>query len=114
MAFDEKLAKRIDSVVSRKRGVTQKKMFGGMAFMLDKKMFCGVLGNNFVARIGPEQAANELKSPNVTPMDFTGRPMKGYVYVAPAGTNTDAKLHRWIDLCVSFVSDLTPRKKSRK
>ena len=110
MAFDENLANRIEKILSRKRDVTQKKMFGGLAFMLKDKMFCGVTKDQLMARIGPDQA--ELKKSHVTPMDFTGRPPRGYVYVASAGINTEAKLRRWIDLCITFVRDIPANKKA--
>ncbi|MEW6055030.1 MAG: TfoX/Sxy family protein [Bdellovibrionota bacterium] len=108
MAFDEKLADRIRSLLAKghSKEFSEKKMFGGLAFMLGDKMCVGVLGDQLVARIGPEQAVGALKRPNVRPMDFTGRPLKGYVYVGPKAIRTSLTLKQWIDRSISFVSTL--------
>ena len=81
MAYDEKLAQRIRPLLNRKRGVSERKMFGGIAFMLDGKMCCGVLNSDLVARLGADDCAAALRTPHVRPMDFTGRPLKGFLYV---------------------------------
>ena len=113
MAYDEKLADRIRQAVGRRAGVTEKQMFGGIAFMIDGKMFCGIQESNLMARVGPELHESSLAEPHVRPMDFTGRPMVGYVYVAPAGLKTDAVLAKWVERCLTVVSSL-PAKKPRK
>jgi TfoX/Sxy family transcriptional regulator of competence genes len=109
MAYDAKLADRVHRAVADKRGVTEKKMFGGIAFLLDGKMFCGIANDDLMVRVGPERYEESLKKPHVRPMDFTGRPLKGYVYVAPAGCRTDAALRTWVTLSVSFVGTLPAR-----
>ena len=81
-------------------------MFGGLAFLLKGKMFCGVLQKDLVLRLGPEAGEQALKSPHVRPMDFTGRPMKGYVYVAPAGVPSDRALQQWLERAIAFTSAL--------
>lgn len=106
MAYDEKLAQRIRVLFKGKRGVVEKKMFGGVAFMVKGKMCCGVLSNDLVARVGAERCAKALKKPHVRPMDFTGRVSKGYVYVGPAATKNARSLKRWVDDCMAFVATL--------
>lgn len=112
MAYDERLADRVRKVIARKRGVAEKKMFGGLAFLFHGKMFCGVLGTDLVARLG-EERAKAMEGKNVRPMDFTGRPMKGYLYVSPRGTKSDVDLRSWVNECMKFVSSL-PEGKAKK
>ena len=110
MAFDEGLAERIRTVVLDRPAVREKKMFGGLAFMLNDYMFCGVQQDLLMARVGPENYPAALAKPHVREMDFTGRPMKGYVYVDPPGIESDEELQYWVDLCVGFVLTLPPKK----
>jgi len=79
MAYDQALATRARNLVAGRKGVTEKAMFGGLAFLLDGKMFCGVLGNELLARVGPDAHDVAMEKPHVRIMDFTGRPMRGYV-----------------------------------
>jgi hypothetical protein len=111
MAYDEGLAERIRQVVIDRPAVAEKKMFGGLAFMLNDYMFCGVTNDDLMARVGPDNYTAALTKPNVREMDFTGRPMKGYVFVTPAGVESDADLQYWVDLCAEFVLTLPPKKK---
>ena len=111
MAYDEGLAERIRTAVIDRPNVAEKKMFGGLAFMLNDYMFCGVTDDALMARVGPENYAESLARPHVREMDFTGRPMKGYVYVDPAGIESDRELADWVDLCADFVLTLPPKKK---
>src|SRR4051812_25371139 len=106
MPFDERLADRIRTIVRNKSDFTEKKMFGGLAFMLGDKMCFGVLGNQLVARLGPEQSETALKRPHVSPMDFTGRALKGYVYINLPGLKSDAALKAWIQQAITFTSSL--------
>ena len=106
MAFDEGLAERIREILRDRRGVTERKMFGGLAFMLDGRMFVGILGDTLMARVGPEAYAKALAQKHVREMDFTGKPMKGYVFVAPEGFESDAALESWIGRCAKFVQTL--------
>ena len=112
MAYDEGFAERIRSVIDDAPGVTEKKMFGGVAFLLHGKMFVGIVKDDLMVRVGPEAHAQSLEAPHVRPMDFAGRPMAGYVYVAPAGVSEDAALERWVRLASTFVATL-PDKKPR-
>ncbi|HSG15909.1 MAG TPA: TfoX/Sxy family protein [Anaerolineae bacterium] len=111
MAYDEGLAERIHQVVIDRPGVSQKKMFGGLAFMLNDYMFCGVTAEELMARVGPNNYAASLAKEHVREMDFTGRSMKGYVFVAPEGLESDQALAYWVDLCAEFVLTLPPKKK---
>jgi hypothetical protein len=111
MAYDEGLAERIRLVVDERPGVTEKKMFGGLAFMLKDYMFCGVIDDKLMARVGLDNYVKSLAKAHVSEMDFTGRSMKGYVYVEPAGLESDADLQYWVDLCAQFVLTLPPKKK---
>jgi TfoX/Sxy family transcriptional regulator of competence genes len=109
MPYDEELGGRLTGLTSSTEGVTEKRMFGGLALMHHGRMFCGVIGSDLMVRVGPERFAEALDDPHARPMDFTGRPMRGYVYVEPAGTRTDAMLYRWIDLALAFVATLPPK-----
>jgi len=109
MAFDEMLAERVRRALAGRRGVVEKRMFGGLAFMLRGNMCCGVLGHDLVVRVGPPAHETELKRPHARVMDFTHRPMKGYLYVAPKGVATAASLRARLKPALAFVATL-PRK----
>jgi TfoX/Sxy family transcriptional regulator of competence genes len=106
MAFDQSVAARVRKTLARTPGVVEKKMFGGLAFLVDGHMCCGVLGTTLVLRLGEEGAAEALREPHTRPMDFTGKPMKSMIYVAPEGYGPDAALRRWVRQAVAFVSSL--------
>ena len=109
MAYSESLASRIRDVFAGRRGVTEKKMFGGVGFMLHGNMCVGVWKTSLIARLGPEQAEAALKEPNVVDFDITGRPMKGWVMVEAEGVETDEQLRGWVERAFVFVERL-PRK----
>lgn len=113
MAFDEALAARVRRALEKHRGVTEKPMFGGLCFLVDGKMACGLTGDDVMLRLGPGDAA-ALKRPHVRPMDFTGRPLKGYVYVGAAGVARDAALAKWVAEAVAFVRTVPARKPSKR
>ena len=116
MSYDEKLAERIRRALGPREDVEERKMFGGLAFLRRGRMFCGISKDDLMVRVGPEGYEAALEKPHVRPMDFTGRPMKGYVYVAPDGRRTDAALRAWVNLSASFVETLPPepaRKRAR-
>lgn len=106
MAYDEGVAERLRELFARHPGVTEKKMFGGMAFMYRGHMLVGIIGESLMARVGPDEYAAALSRTFVREMDFTGKPMKGYVYVAPAGFESDADLTSWVDRCLDFNASL--------
>jgi TfoX/Sxy family transcriptional regulator of competence genes len=113
MAYDEAFRDRIRKVVGPRVDVSEKKMFGGVAFLLDSKMFCGIASDALMVRVGPERYQAALAEPHVRPMDFTGRPMNGYVFVSMDGLRSDASLKKWVDLGLSFVATVqkAPKKK---
>ena len=108
MAYDEKLADRIRQALGPQDDIEERKMFGGVAFLRAGRMFVGITGDNLMVRVGPERYEQSLRKPHVRPMDFTGRPMKGYVYVSPAGRRTDTSLRAWVTLGARFVASLPP------
>jgi TfoX/Sxy family transcriptional regulator of competence genes len=109
MAYDEKLAKRIATILSSYDGLSERKMFGGVAFMLNGHMCCGVTTKNLMVRVGPDAYEDSLAQPHARPMDFTGRPMKGMIYVGPSGYEDDDGLRAWVDRGVAFASSLPPK-----
>jgi len=109
MPFDEGLAERIRALLDGVAGISEKKMFGGLAFMSNGHMFVGILGKSLMARVGPGNYEGELRSPHVRKMDFTGKPMKGYVFVEPPGYESDAALSKWLNKCREFVAGLPPK-----
>ena len=113
MAYDEKLAERIRRALGPEDDIEERKMFGGLAFLRGGRMFAGITGDDLMVRVGPERYEESLAKPHVRPMDFTGRPMKGYVYVEPAGRRTDASLGAWVTLGARFVATV-PAEKSRR
>ena len=96
MAYDEDLADRVRAVLPENEPLTERRMFGGLAFMLGGHMFCGIVNDDLMVRLGPDAADRALDQPHVRPMDFTGRPMKAMVYVGPAGLHGPALRH-WVD-----------------
>ena len=109
MAYDEGLAQRMREALESQPRLAEKRMFGGLAFMVDGHMAAGILGETLMARVGPERAEAALAQPHVRPMDFTGKPMKGYLYVEPAGIESDEALAAWLDDCIAFVTTLSRR-----
>jgi len=106
MAYDEKLADRIRQAVGPRPEVTEKKMFGGLAFLHDGKMFVGIVKDDLMVRVGPERYDAALTEAHVRPMDFTGRPMNGYVFVGPGGSRTEKAIRKWVDRGTAFIATL--------
>ena len=109
MAHDPGLAQRIREILGNRPGLTERRMFGGLAFLINGYMFMGVQNATLMARVGPERYADALAMPHVREMDFTGKPLKGYVYVAAEGIEEDAELAKWVTWCASFVAALPPK-----
>jgi TfoX/Sxy family transcriptional regulator of competence genes len=109
MAYSESLAARVRSVLIGRRGITEKKMFGGVGFLLHGNMLVGIWKTSLIVRLAPPVAESVLKYPSVVPFDITGRPMKGWVMVEPDGIETDDQLADWIRRSEDFVATL-PRK----
>jgi TfoX/Sxy family transcriptional regulator of competence genes len=109
MAYDETLAERVRAELAGEDALTERKMFGGLAFMLDGNMACGIVRDELMLRLGPEGADRALDEPHVRPMDFTGRPMTGMVFVSPGGLGDEALRH-WVREAASYVRTLPPKR----
>ena len=109
MPYDEKLGIRIQCLLDSRPGVTQKKMFGGVGFMLNGNMVCGVHKEFLIARVGPDKDQAALALPNVRPFDMTGRPMTGWVMVSAPGFSADADLARWVEMSWDYALSLPPK-----
>lgn len=96
MAYDEGLAERIRGVLADRADVSERKMFGGIAFMVRGHMSVGIVKDNLMVRVGPEAYEGLVRLPHARPMDFSGRPMKGFVYVASRGLEADVDLEGWV------------------
>ncbi|MSP60403.1 MAG: TfoX family protein [Myxococcales bacterium] len=110
MAYDQKLAARVRVVVAGREEVTEKEMFGGLAFLRGGKMFVGIMKEELMVRVGPDRHDEALARPHVRPMDFNGRPMKGYVFVPAGGFRTGPSLAAWVDWAHDFVKTLPAKK----
>jgi TfoX/Sxy family transcriptional regulator of competence genes len=106
MAFDAPLAERIRQALARKRGVEEKKMFGGVGFLLNGNMLVGVWKDSLIVRLGPEDGDEALLEPHVKRFDITGRPMRNWVAVEPEGVGSDDLLSGWVQRAVKFVGRL--------
>ena len=106
MAFDETLAARIRQHLARRKGVEEKKMFGGVGFLLHGNMLVGVWKDSLIARLGPDEGDLALLEPHVKEFDITGRAMKGWVLVGPEGVEGDEQLGGWIERATKFVKTL--------
>ena len=111
MPYNEQLAERIRAIVGDGPGLTERKMFGGIAFMLNGNMFCGVIRDDLMARVGPDRHEEALASAGARPMDFAARPMNGMVFVSPEGYATDEQLRGWVEQTLDFVRSLPPKKR---
>lgn len=109
MAYDEKLADRVRGIVKRRRGIEEKKMFGGLAFLVNGHMACGIVGDELMVRVGPDAYEAALKKRGARPMDFTGRPMKGMVYVRPSVLRRSTSLEAWVKEGLTFARSLPPK-----
>jgi len=111
MAYDEYLADRIKHIFDVKSiSFKEVKMMGGLCYMVNDKMCAGIIKDKLMARVGPEAYDEALTKKGCREMDFTKRPMRGFVYVEPAGIDMDSELEYWIDLCLAY----NPKAKSRK
>jgi TfoX/Sxy family transcriptional regulator of competence genes len=106
VAYDEELADRVRDLVSAHSEVSERKMFGGIAFMVSGNMAVGVLGEDLIVRLGPEEAEKALAEPGVREFDFTGRPMKNIVYVSPEQTADENALAGWVEAGAGYAASL--------
>lgn len=113
MAYDERLAQRIRKRLEADPAIEERKMFGGIAFLRNGLMFVGVSGETLMVRVGSDAHGDSLARPHVREMDFTGTPMRGYVFVDAEGIRTEAQLRFWVKRSLDFVATL-PRKRPKK
>jgi TfoX/Sxy family transcriptional regulator of competence genes len=113
MPYNERLAERVRAVLAERRGISERKMFGGLAFLLDGKMCVGVLHDELVVRSGAGRYADALKRAHARPMDFTGRPMTGMLYVSSLGVTRGPALRRWVEMGLDAASAATPSKRRK-
>ena len=106
MAYDERLAQRVRKMLAKQPGVTERQMFGGIAFMVQGNMCCGVHKADLIVRVGPQQYEQALAEPGARPMDLTGRALKGFVFVDPAVFGSDRGLARWVKRGLGFATAL--------
>jgi len=114
MAYDEALVGRLRAALRRRKGVTEKKMFGGVCFMVDGHMCCGVASKDLVLRLGEEGTTAALEEPHTRPFDLTGKKMKTMLYVSPEGLRSDDALKEWLDQALGFARSLPPQKPKRQ
>jgi len=103
MAYDEALAARVRKQLAAQRGMSERRMFGGLCFLLKGHMCAGITGLTLMLRVGPERYADALARPHAREMDFTGRALKGMIYVDPPGIASAAGLGRWLGMAVAFA-----------
>jgi TfoX/Sxy family transcriptional regulator of competence genes len=109
VVFDEGLADRIRDLLAPRADITERRMFGGIAFMVAGNMAVGIVGDDLMVRLDPADAERALAEPHTRPMDFTGRPAKNMVFVDAEGTAGDADLAGWVDAGADFASSLPPK-----
>lgn len=111
MPFDDKLANRVRKILEKTEGLSEKKMFGGICFLVNGNMALGLVNNDLMIRVKPDDSEKLLSSPHVRKMDFTGRPLKGYLYIGAKGTESDKDLRKWVMKGIEFALSLPARKK---
>jgi TfoX/Sxy family transcriptional regulator of competence genes len=108
LAYDEQLAERVRDLIGLRADASERKMFGGIAFMVGGNMACGVIGDELIVRLGDE-VERALSEPNTRPFDFTGRPMRGFVVVGPGAIESEDDLASWVDAGADFATALPPK-----
>ena len=106
MAYNIALAEKIQKRMEKQKGFSQRKMFGGICYMINGNMACGIVGDDLMVRVGPKDYQRSLRRSHARPMDFTGRPLKGFVYVSAKGYDREAALKEWIGIGAQFARSL--------
>jgi TfoX/Sxy family transcriptional regulator of competence genes len=106
MAFDERLAERVRQRLRKREGFSEKKMFGGLAFLLNGHMCCGVHERELIIRLDPASAQKALAQPHTRVFDLSGRPLRGWILVGPAGLDDDHALASWLRLAKDYIASL--------
>jgi TfoX/Sxy family transcriptional regulator of competence genes len=109
MAYDEGLAVRVRDAIGERPGLVEKRMFGGLAFLLRGNMACGVRGDDLIVRVAADMAEAALAEQGARPFDLTGRPMKGWLLVDADGHAEDDDLRRWVDRGLAYADSLPPK-----
>jgi hypothetical protein len=113
MPFDDHLAERVRRALSGRAELAERKMFGGLAFMVRGHMCCGIVGSDLMVRVGADRYDEALARPHARVMDFTGRPLMGMVYVGAAGVRTEPELRAWTSMALAFVESLPAKLPAR-
>jgi TfoX/Sxy family transcriptional regulator of competence genes len=113
VAFDETLAQRIRKLLDARKDSVEKHMFGGVCFMIRGRMCCGIIDSSLMVRLDPDLADRLADQPHVRPMDFTGKPMRGYLFVDPEGIDSPKALKAWVDRSVAHVETMPAQKKGK-
>jgi TfoX/Sxy family transcriptional regulator of competence genes len=114
VAYDEALADRVRAVLEGRPGLAEQSMFGGLAFLIDRLMCCGIVGDELLVRLGAEGSADALANqPHTRPMDFTGKTMRNFVFVTAPGVRTDGQLRRWLELALAALGANRPAARQR-
>ncbi len=109
MVYDTSHAERVQKLIGRRKGISQKKMFGGLGFLLYGNMCVGIWREFLILRVGPDAYRTALEQADTRQFDITGRPMRGWIMVEPNGYATAAQLRMWIDMAFDFVRSLPPK-----
>ena len=109
MAFSEDLALRVRQSLGEQAGITERKMFGGLCFMVNGNMLGGVMGDEIIVRVGAEEYDDALELPHASRVDFTGRPMRGFVVISSEGAGSDEGLDEWVERGLKFAVSLPPK-----
>jgi len=112
MGYDEGLGERIRGLLDGRHGISEKRMFGGVAFMIGGHMCVGIVKDDLMVRVGADAHERLVRQPHARPMDFTGRPMKGFLYVGALGLERDADLERWVEYGVEYAMSLPAKRAS--
>jgi hypothetical protein len=111
MPYDDKLANRVRKILEKIDGLSEKKMFGGICFLINGNMALGLVNDDLMIRVGSDSYEKILSQPHVRKMDFTGKPLKGFLYVGPKGTESDNYLKKWVLIGVEFAISLPAKNK---
>jgi TfoX/Sxy family transcriptional regulator of competence genes len=114
MAYDAKLAQRVRDALRATPGVTERSMFGGLAFLVGGRMCCGIIAEHLMVRVASDEFEAALREPYVRPMDFTGKPLRGFVYVSPPAIRAGRSLRAWVDRGIRFLRQESPSSRSKR
>src|SRR5688500_1760135 len=113
MAYDRGLADRVRTLLIQTHGFSERKMFGGIAFLIDEHMCCGAVKTDIVLRLAANDVPAALRSPDIRPMDFTGKQMKSMIYLSAEGSDSDDVLQEWVEAALAYVRTLPAKSNGR-